>query len=441
MTERRFIDVVEHGKATVPFDELPMDLAQSLRDEHGTRIQVGRSWSGNEWELTAGGWVGYIPLSPELGIALQPKVELRNLFRMLEYAYGLDQLKFPDGLIDSGSLRDYYESLAAVLARRVLDRARKGLYRSYLDETDHLHYVRGRIDVGHHVRAPWTVGLRCHYEEHTADIEDNQLLAWTLSRIARSGLCRGDRLRDVRRAYRAVCNATTPTAFLPADCIGRLYHRLNDDYEPLHALCRFFLEHSGPTHRLGDHTMLPFLADMPRVFELFVAEWLRRNLPVHLAIQAQHRVEIGQENELHFDIDLVIRDRDTGLPVFVLDTKYKRDTQPATKDFFQVFTYAESIGCRHAALIYPTPSSVGFSTTLSRVQVRSLAFSLDGELEAAGRSLLETLEAWVGRDEAVASLRQRPLAGNAGGTTWSSHRGEVAQRPMWRASRPRPGVG
>ncbi|MFH1490851.1 MAG: DNA methyltransferase [Pseudomonadota bacterium] len=33
------------------------------------------------------------------------------------------------------------------------------------------------------------VDLHCHFEEHTGDIEDNQILAWTMLKIARCGLC------------------------------------------------------------------------------------------------------------------------------------------------------------------------------------------------------------------------------------------------------------
>ncbi|MCX7038200.1 MAG: hypothetical protein NT005_03560 [Spirochaetes bacterium] len=43
-------------------------------------------------------------------------------------------------------------------------------------------------------------------------------------------------------------------------------------------MCRFFLESSGPTHEPGGNLMLPFLVDMARLFELFVAEWLQQHI-------------------------------------------------------------------------------------------------------------------------------------------------------------------
>lgn len=43
------------------------------------------------------------------------------------------------------------------------------------------------------------------------------------------------------------------------DTVGRFYNRLNVDYQPLHELCRFFLDQTGPSYTLGDYSMRPFL--------------------------------------------------------------------------------------------------------------------------------------------------------------------------------------
>ena len=43
--------------------------------------------------------------------------------------------------------------------------------------------------------------MDCQYHENTADIEDNQILAWTLYCMARSGFCREKVAELVRRAF------------------------------------------------------------------------------------------------------------------------------------------------------------------------------------------------------------------------------------------------
>ena len=342
-----------------------------------------------QWELTPLGWVGYIPLDASRVLALEPKVALGNLFGMLEYAYWLSSLKFLPDLIHTQSLAEFYESLADILAKRVLDRARKGFYRAYLERAEQLPYITGRLNTQRLLQRPWEIEPHCEYQEHTADIEENQLLAWTLRRILHSGLCERT-LPTLRRAYHALAGFTTLVPFAPQACVGRLYNRLNDDYQPLHALCRFFLEHSGPGHQVGEHTFLPFLVNMARLYELFVAEWLKQHLPPErFRVQAQERVTLGAAQELHFDIDLTLYDARTGEAVCVLDTKYKAPDKPANADIFQVIAYAEVKHCREAVLIYPT--AVPFDERLGEMRVRSLTFATAGDLEQAGQTFLTQL--------------------------------------------------
>ncbi len=344
----------------------------------------------NHWQLTALGWVGQIPLTPQLQLRLAPKVNLENLFRMCEYAYALGSLRWLDGVIDVASLAEFYERLAFMLAQQALKRGRMGFYRTYLARSKRLPYVRGQLQLRRGWQTPDEVGLVCRYDEHTADIPDNQILAYTLGQIARSRRCREPVQTAVRRAYRTLQAIAAPHSFQPQDCAGRAYTRLNQDYQPLHALCRFFLEHTGPTHERGDRQMRPFLINMARLYELFVAEWLKAHLPAPWRVKAQERVTVGQRDELKFDIDLVLYDGN-GRSHAVLDTKYKTPDKPGNDDVSQIVTYAKAKGCREAVLIYPMALKRPLDVTIGNIRLRSLAFTLKGDLEQAGQQFLNTL--------------------------------------------------
>jgi len=387
---RKTICLTEYVTHSLPAREIPADVGEALWRQHGNRIGVEfpSPKTDHQWQLTPQGWVGYVPVSPELGFSLQPKVPLDNLFRMLEYAYRLESFEFLDDMMGCDSLEEFYERLANVLAKRVLDRARQGFYRAYLPETDRLPYVRGRLDMRHMMRRPWSAQLRCHYEEHTPDVEETQILAWTLRRIARSHLCSERVQPTVRRAYQSLRGFASLEPFRPGDCVGRVYNRLNDDYRPMHALCRFFLEHSGPTHEMGDRVIIPFLVNMGRLFELFVAEWLRAYLPAQLMLSVQEKVSIGEAETLRFEIDLVLSDASTGKPICVLDTKYKADEGPSPNDVAQVVTYAEMKNCRRAVLIYPVPLTQPLNHKLGDIHLRSMSFGLKGDLEERGTEFL-----------------------------------------------------
>lgn len=390
----RIEELQEYKTRTFARDEIDENIARKLHDSFGAQVSIEPPslFNNYSWGLTSQGWVGYIPLTDDFHISLAPKVPIRNLFGMLEYAYRLE-LKILKGLADSEAIAELYERLALVLAKRVLDRIRRGLYRSYIGESESLPYVRGRLDILSHVRTPTRVLLPCHFEEHTADLEENQILLWTLTRILESGICTERSLSYIRQARRVMQSFATTCSFSPAQCVDRLYNRLNQDYEPLHALCRFFLEHTGPTHRLGDRRMLPVLVNMERLFELFVVEWLKRHISAPYMVRGQETVEFQMGATVSINIDITLDDMRTGRTVAVLDTKYKAPDQPAASDIQQVVAYAEAKNCQRAILIYPTPLANPINGLWGKdIQVQSLVFRLDDDIEKGGRMLLESLK-------------------------------------------------
>lgn len=388
----RVYSLREYERVCLRREELTAEEGESLWEKHRSRIAIEfpSPKTGGKWELCSLGWAGYLPVTRELGFRLQPKIELGNIFRMLEYAYRLKSFEFLSGLMSCRSMEELYENLAHVLARRVLDRARRGLHREYLAHEDRLSFLRGRLDLQRSIRMPWDVKLDCSFQEHTADIEDNQILAWTLSRILRTAACqREEVLGSVRNALRILQGVATPTPVAPHTCVDRVYSRLNEDYRPLHALCRFFLEQSGPTQELGDGRTLPFLVDMAKLFELFVAEWLRAQIPSDLEVRVQESVPIARK--LDFTIDLVIYRKSSPGALSVIDTKYKAPRTPSSEDVQQAIAYAKAKGCREAVLVYPAPLERPLQAQVGEIRIRSLAFDLRQDLEEAGKSFLGEL--------------------------------------------------
>jgi 5-methylcytosine-specific restriction enzyme subunit McrC len=393
MNSPTVLTLTEYASQSFPRDALPEEVFQLLWEHYSTQVEVEPPSfkTGNQWRLMSKGWVGHLPVSEDLGFNLLAKVPLANLFGMYEYAYRLKSFRFLEGMVGADSLKEFYEQLASVLARKVLDRARRGFYRAYINEQDQLPYVRGRMDMARALRSPWDTRLHCHYEDHTYDVDENQILAWTLWTIVRSGLCGGSVVKTVRQAYRTLQGTVALQPFNAQACVGRLYNRLNQDYHPMHALSRFFLEQTGPSHTSGDRQMIPFLVDMARLYELFVAEWLRKHLPAPWTLEAQTQVPIGRHDSLYWNLDLIIAHVETGQVRWILDTKYKRVDAPSTDDIAQVVAYAQAKGCQEAVLIYPVQLAHPLDEFVGDIRVRTLCFALDGDLEAAGRQFLAML--------------------------------------------------
>jgi 5-methylcytosine-specific restriction enzyme subunit McrC len=392
-TNHQIIELQEYSPKFLSRNQLTEGIAEQIWNHYRNQVVIDfpspkTDW---QWRLTAQGWIGYIPLSGELGLSLLPKVPLQNLFKMLEYAYSLKSIKFLDGIFDCQSFNEFYEYLADILARQILNRSRKGFYKSYIQTSEKLPYIRGRLNLQDFIRSPWSVNPQCVYEEHTADIDENKLIAWTLLIIARSGMCSEQVLPNIRKAFHCLQTVVSIEPFQSQHCINRQYHRLNEDYQPMHLLCRFFLDNTGPTYNIGDQSMIPFMLNVANLFELFVAEWLKTHLPSGIKTKKQEQVAIGTSEDLYFKIDIVLSDEKTNSAFFVLDTKYKGDEQPQPQDIAQVVAYASAKHCKEAVLIYPRHLSNPLNEYVGDIRVRSIGFALQENLDESGKIFLETL--------------------------------------------------
>lgn len=383
----------EYTSLSLPRAELAPEEGEELWKVYGRKVSVDfpSPRTGGDWCLTPQGWVGQLVLRSGRVVVIEPKLAHENLFRMLEVAYRLKSFHVLEGEVTVDSLEDFFQRLANLLAERILVRARRGLYREYIPLAERLPFVRGRIDVQIIARRPIEAALPCVYEDHTSDIEENRILTWTLLKIARAGMCTDRSRPRVHRALRVMQGAAAAVPIKAGACVGRRYNRLNGDYQLIHALCRFFLDHLGPTHGVGGHDMLPFLVNTARLFELFVASWLLERLPPGVILNEQHRHDIDASGTSSWTMDLVLRDALTNEALCVLDTKYKKPPVPSPGDVAQVVAYAEALGCSRAALVYPSRVSAGFVAQIGRIRVSSLVFDLSGNLDRAGEAFLRLL--------------------------------------------------
>ena len=390
-TELKYHELGEFERLRLLPSEMTESAALRLHRQYRGKIDV--EWptplTDDMWQLSAQGHVGVILVDEATAFRIRPKVPIQNVLQMLEYAYGVG-LKCDPGLVTAAPIEGFYSRLASLLANRVLLRGRKGLYRAYVGQRDRLPYVRGRLDLRRSIRQPWDVALPCQFEDHTPDVDENRILAFTLYVVGRSAACAPEARSLVQQAYQGLRGHATLMPYVASDCAERDYSRLNDDYEPMHALCRFFLASCGPTHVGGEQRMLPFLLPMATVFEEFVAEWLARNLPEGIRMRKQRGIRVGGDGGLQFRVDAVLTDARTGQTLAVLDTKYKRE-RATSDDFHQIHSYARLMRSRLGVLVYPERLTSPLDVMVEGVRIRSLTFDLNGDLEVMGRTVLRDL--------------------------------------------------
>lgn len=381
----------EYTPVEIGRGDLPSHVGDELWEKYGSKINVEfptRKTQGN-WVLTNQGYGGHIRIDSEWSFELEAKTPVRTILGMLEYAYDLDSFDFLDGLYDADSLSDYFDEIAHTLAKNVVTRQQKGLYKSYVDREEQTSVVKGQIDFSKTAREPWKPNPHIKHREITVDVEDNQILLWTLQKILSSDAPSESTLQTVRRAYRPMASEVSLTAFRAEDCVGREYRRLNHDYEALHALCHLVLDTIAPTRSVGEKRMIPFIVDMARLYESFVYEWLDQHLPSQYSVKDQEQVGIG-DSKRAFDVDLVFYSGSDAIAV--ADTKYKTPSQPSTEDISQVISYAEARGVEKAFLVYPETLDNPIETTVGDVQVEALTFGIEGDLDDEGELFVSEFE-------------------------------------------------
>jgi 5-methylcytosine-specific restriction enzyme subunit McrC len=386
----------EYKEKELDQDELDEETAKFLVENFSSEVEVRfpNLKRDYKWKLVNQGFVGYIALSGDNSIVLQPKVELGNMFAMMEYAYDLGEFDLST-VYDSDSVEGFYDRIANILAENVIDRRRRGLYRSYVEKEDKTQRIKGRIDFTKTLKKPWDSKAHVKYSEMTADNEENQILFYTLDRISSaSSLCRDETLRKVRKGVRSMKGGISYNEFRASDCAGRSYNRLNSDYERLHALCRLILDNSGPSYEVGDRQMVPFNVDMADLFQEFVTEWLRENLPDRFRVKAEEEVTLAKYDhgrDLKYRIDIVLYDRESSELICVIDTKYKTDVRPETADVSQMVGYAKAKNTSETFLLYPEKLDESLDVPLDDVRVRNLTFELEDDLQRNGETFVEEL--------------------------------------------------
>lgn len=389
----RIMELTERAKTYFEEKEIAQETGEEILQRYGSKIDIEfpSPKTDYKWCLQPRGWIGEASLSNGYRLSILPKVPIKNIFRMLEYAYGLKSAIFHRDLVRSASLEEFFESLAIILARLVLERAKRGFQKKYLKTKEQLSVIKGRLDTRRLHEIAWTGKVRCDFAFQTVNVIDNQIPAYALNRILRTGLISDETRHLVQRAFRSLESVVTLKPRIDSHVFTNLsYNRLNADYEVIHSVSRFFIDNTGP--RQGDERLksLAFLVNMDQLFEQFVSEWLREHSPSYWRFESQERMAFTEQQAVQWAIDLVWYDRQSGKTICVADTKYKIGDS-LSSDSQQIVAYAAAMRTTTAFLVYPESPIADASFNVGDYRITCVSFPLDGDLDTAGRSALDTI--------------------------------------------------
>lgn len=333
-------------------------------------------------DARAGQWVGVVQM-PGLVLELLPKIDAPpdhadaptdlardNLLAMLAVA-GEVPLRIRDLAALSTRRAPLHETLVALFARRMLAELVKGPHRAYVHESDDLRALRGKLLVGKHIarNAARRERFTCGYEEFSTDTALGRVLRATC-RVLLPRVHLGATQEALGRCFALlddVADVPDASVWLARVVLDRHSQRFTDILE----FCRLVLQQHAPTARPGEATTFSLLFDMDRVFEGFIAGFLRGQvMPRFSGLQLREQGRGARapllrterdRGALYLKPDLLLTTQGSRAAQAVLDTKWKRlgaHTQRAqaglgADDLYQMFAYTRRYGVRRSVLLFP----------------------------------------------------------------------------------------
>ena len=297
------------------------------------------------------------------------KIPVRNWWHMLLYAWDLVEFRdrFDAEVDDAPDLRALLTSILVYLVKHQI---RRGLRGDYVERSEELRGVRGRIDFGQTLRSMsmYRGRLHCEYEEFTLNVPRNQIIRSTLGDSLNRGFTRveGDRrerhgnlVSDLEALLKMLyeIDRVRVTGRLIASEL-RLLARNEREYKLMLKICEMLQDPSMPdSDSASDQDYVDWLRKQEHeIFERFVANFYRLRLR-DWNVSAQTTLRWNEsEDQRVGDVrlptmrpDIVLTDQCSG-EIVVVDTKWYShvvsqsygDLTVHSSNLYQMYAYMAS---------------------------------------------------------------------------------------------------
>ena len=277
-------------------------------------------------------------------------IRIQNIYHMLAYAF---QVLREQGYRDVATeeFSNTAELMAAILSRGVSSQLKRGLGREYVDRTDTLSTLRGKIEVSESVKTRSVLRRQmvCSYDEFSVDTTMNRILKATMVLLVRSDIDKA-RKKELKRLL-VYFGDVSDIDLATVDWHMR-FDRNNQTYRMLMNVSWLVAKGLLQTQADGTSRLMDFLDEqrMSRLYEKFILEYYRREHP-ELDAGAPYIgwvLDDGFDDMLptmHTDITLT-----RGGTVLIIDAKYYNHTTQQQFDkhsvhsgnLYQIFTYVKN---------------------------------------------------------------------------------------------------
>lgn len=277
-------------------------------------------------------------------------IPIQNIYYMLSYAFQvLNEQGYKN--IATEEFHNVAELCAAILSRGVSLQVRRGLGRAYIERTEPLSLLRGKIGISESIKTNSVMKnqLICSYDDFSVNSYMNRIIKTTMELLLRADLSKA-RKKELRKVL--VFFSEVDTLNIHTIHWNMQYNRYNQTYRMLISICYLVVKGLLQTNSSGGTCLMDFLDEqrMCRLYEKFVLEYYRKEFPQISANPSQisWAVDDGMRMMLPVMQSDVMLSR--GNHILIIDTKYYARTTQAqyhvhtlhSSNLYQIFTYVKN---------------------------------------------------------------------------------------------------
>ncbi|MBQ9816618.1 MAG: 5-methylcytosine-specific restriction endonuclease system specificity protein McrC [Proteobacteria bacterium] len=277
-------------------------------------------------------------------------IRIQNIYYMLAYAF---QVLHEQGYrsIATEDFNNTADLCAEILIRGIGIQIKRGLYRDYIQQTEQMSTIRGRIDISETIRSQSLQKnqIVCTHDEFSVNSHPNRIIKSTILILIRSDIAKA-RKKDLRKLL-IYFNDVEETDLHTTDWTIQ-YNSNNQTYRMLISICYLIVKGLIQTQKDGTTKLMDYFDEqrMHRLYEKFILEYYRREYPQITANASQILWQLDDDMNdmlpvMNTDIMLIY-----GEKILIIDAKYyTHSTQIQynkhtlhSGNLYQIFTYVKN---------------------------------------------------------------------------------------------------
>ncbi|WP_368074821.1 5-methylcytosine-specific restriction endonuclease system specificity protein McrC [uncultured Ruminococcus sp.] len=269
---------------------------------------------------------------------------------MLSYAFQvLNEQGYKN--IATEQFNNVAELCAAILSKGVSLQLKRGLEREYIEQTDALSSLRGRIEISESIktRSMLKKQLICSYDDFSVNSYINRIIKTTMDLLLHADISKS-RKKELRKLL--VFFGEVDLLDVHTINWNVKYNRNNQTYRMLVSICYLVVKGLLQTNSDGTTRLMDFLDEqrMNRLYEKFILEYYAKECPQVRATASQipWALDDGVNSMLPVMQSDIMLTR--GSEVLIIDAKYYTHTTQTQYDvhtlhsanLYQIFTYVKN---------------------------------------------------------------------------------------------------